>query len=397
MMNVKDINDYVKQYLNWKQENRAEIEERIKRVQWYQEKLGSPEKIKNLSLEDFQKLIKSLWALKLWKNPDFKVNKLIEDNGFEKLKSEFISFLFSDAPIEKRWDEFKNSIKGLGSASISEILTYIFPNRYGILNSVSLTMLLRFGFLTEKDVKKMSFGLASGHDYRKFMEGLTQFREKLESKGLANADFLEVDFYIYYLFTDVFNLGHHAGKPAIIEEALGVQESLEKPPVQIKEEIVPEKITTHQEAEYILLKSGQLLGYDTYTPDKGKEAYGQKLDDLVSLTEIPQFVLAPPFDAIKNIDVVWIDEEFHVCCFEVEHTTDFIKGLLRLYHVSPLNAKLFITAPAESYPKFEKEVNKMPFKKIKHRYIFKSYEELMEFYHLAEKFIDLKRKFFKED
>jgi len=397
MAYVKDTNDYVKQYLKWKEENEAEIEESIKRVQWCQERMGSPERIENLSLEDFQKLIKSLWALKLWKNQDFKVNKLLEDNGFEKLKKEFISLLFSNAPIEKRWDEFRNSIKGFGSASLSEILTYIFPNRYGILNSVSLTMLFRLGFLTEKDVKKMSFGLASGRDYKRFMEKLEQFREELENKGLANADFLEVNYYIYYLFTEVFNLGHKADKSAIIEEASGVTEPLEKPAIQIKEETIPEKITTHQEAEYILLKLGQILGYDTYTPDKSKEAYGQKLDDLVSLTEIPQFVLLPPLDSIKNIDVVWFDDDFPVCCFEVEHTTDFIKGLLRLYHIRPLDAKLFIIAPAESYPKFEKEVNKMPFKKIKHRYIFKSYEELMEFYHLAEKFIDLKRKFFKED
>jgi hypothetical protein len=38
----------------------------------------------------------------------------------------------------------------------------------------------------------------------------------------------------------------------------------------------------------------------------------------------------------------------------------------------------------------------MPFNKIKNRYIFRSYEDLIDFYHLAENYINKKEKFFNE-
>jgi len=394
---MSTIKDYIKQYLKWREEHKeAELAERESRVNWYKEKMGSPEKINNLSEKDLHELIEKLWALGFWKNKAYKVNKLLHDNGLEKLKSGFISLLYSNEPIEKRWDNFRKSIKGFGPSSLSEILSLVFPDKFGIMNMKPLTVLPCLGFLTEREAKNISYGYTSGKDYKKFMEALEKVREELKNNGLPNADFIDVDFFVYYLFYEVFDLFHKSDKVKRIKTALGMKEISEIPQALLmKEEIA--KVFNHQEAEFILLKLGQILGYDTYSPDKNKEAYGQKLEDLISLNEIPQFTTPSLLDTIKNIDVIWFEDEFPVCCFEVEHTTGVTSGLLRLYQTSQLNTKLFVIAPADVLKKFETEMNKMPFRKIKNRYIFRSYDEIIKFYQLAENYINLKRKFFKEE
>ncbi|MGB9743634.1 MAG: hypothetical protein ACPLW7_00340 [Minisyncoccia bacterium] len=390
------IKNYIKQYLQWREEQKEkELAEREERVNWYKEKMGSPEKIKNFTEKDLHELIEKLWALKFWRNKAYKVNKLIKDNGLDKLKTAFISLLYAEQSIAKRWDDFRKSIKGLGPSSLSEILTLVFPDQYGIMNMKPLTVLPYLGFLTEKETKNISYGYTSGRDYERFMEALQRVREELKNNGLPEADFIDVDFFIWYLFAHVFELKFKRDKKTVIKSALGIQE-ISKPEISIAPEEIKE-ITGHSEAEFILLKLGQILGYDTYSPDRNKNAYGQKLEDLISLEAIPQFTTPALLDTIRNIDVIWFEDEFPVCCFEVEHTTGVTTGLLRLYQTSQLNTKLFVIAPADVLKKFETEMNKMPFRKMKSRYIFRSYEDLIKFYYLAENYSGSKKSFFKED
>ena len=69
-------------------------------------------------------------------------------------------------------------------------------------------------------------------------------------------------------------------------------------------------------------------------------------------------------------------------------------GLLRLYQIRNFtNAKFFVIAPAEIISKFKTEISKDPFFKIKTRYVFKSYEELIEFFGEAKKYHELKSNF----
>lgn len=390
------IKNYIKQYLRWREEQKGkELAEREERVSWYKAKMGSPEKIKNFTEKDLHELIEKLWALEFWRNKAYKVNKLIKDNGLDKLKTAFISLLYSEQPIAKKWDDFRKSIKGLGPSSLSEILTLVFPEQYGIMNMKPLTVLPYLGFLTEKETKNISYGYTSGRDYERFMEALQKVREELKNNGLPEADFIDVDFFIWYLFEHVFELKFKRDKKTVIKSALGIQE-ISKPGISVTSKEIKE-ITGHSEAEFILLKLGQILGYDTYSPDRNKDAYSQKLEDLVSLDAIPQFTTPSLLDTIKNIDVIWFEDEFPVCCFEVEHTTGVTTGLLRLYQTSQLNTKLFVIAPADVLKKFETEMNKMPFRKMKNRYIFRSYEDLTKFYYLAENYSEAKKNFFKEN
>ncbi len=391
------IKNYIKQYLKWREEQKEKkLAEREGRVGWYKKKMGSSEKINNFTEKDLHELIEKLWALEFWRNKAYKVNKLIKDNGLDKLKTAFISLLYAEQPIAKRWDDFRKSIKGLGPSSLSEILTLVFPDQYGIMNMKPLTVLPYLGFLTEKETKNISYGYTSGRDYERFMEALQRVREELKNNGLPEADFIDVDFFIWYLFEHVFELKFKRDKKTVIKSALGIQEITTPPEISVSAKEAKE-ITGHSEAEFVLLKLGQILGYDIYSPDRNKDAYGQKLEDLISLDAIPQFTTPSLLDTIKNIDVIWFEDEFPVCCFEVEHTTGVTTGLLRLFQTSQLNTKLFVIAPADVLKKFETEMNKMPFRKMKSRYIFRSYEDLINFCYLAENYTKFKKDFFKEE
>ena len=228
------------------------------------------------------------------------------------------------------------------------------------------------------------------------MEALQKVREELRNNGLKKADFIDVDFFVWYLFEYVFELKFKRDKKTVIKSTLGIGErEITKKETEITI-LGSKEITNHSEAEFILLKLGQILDYDTYSPDKNKEAYDQKLEDLISLVDIPQFTTPLLLDTIKNIDVIWFEDEFPVFCFEVEHTTGVTTGLLRLYQTSQLNTKLFIVAPSDVLKKFKTEMNKIPFSKIRNRYIFRSYEDLTTFYHLAENYTKSKKDFFNE-
>jgi len=387
------IQDYINQYLRWRKENKAtELADRKERVRWYKKKFGSPKKIKQLTPKNLHELLEKLWALNFWKNKKYKANKLLKDNDLENLKEAFVGLLFSKQPIEKRWDNFRKHIKGLGPSSMSEILTLVHPDKFGILNTKSITILPFLGYLSENEIKKISYGYTSGKDYKRFMGALNVLKKDLQRCGLPRADFIDVDFFIWYLFEPYLKLTGKRNKEEILKSLLGKGSKK----IKTKQVKVLKKITSHQEAELILLKLGVVLGYDTYSPDKSKKAYNKKLSEYTTLKEIPQFTIPTLLDTIKNIDVIWFQDEFPICCFEVEHTTGVRDGLLRLYQTSQLNTKLFIVAPEGVLKKFETEMNKIPFSKIKHRYIFRSYKELVEFYQLAKEYYLSKKVFFKE-
>jgi len=108
--------------------------------------------------------------------------------------------------------------------------------------------------------------------------------------------------------------------------------------------------------------------------DPSKIYQGKPLGDIATLKEIPKFTYPATLDIAKKIDVIWFKNDYPEFCFEVEHTTNVTEGLLRLYQISPLRGvKFFIIAPLQLLSKFEKDISKRPFREIKDRYIFKSY------------------------
>jgi len=337
--------------------------------------------IEKFTEDNFRTIIKSLWASDLWGNKDYLVNKILKDNGFPKIKAELVKLLYGNQPLQERYDKFKINIKGLGPSSITEILLFVSPTQYCLWNEKPINVLpfLKMKPLLPERVFKYPI---KGRDYMKCIQVLQLIRDELKSKGFSEADFIDVDFFMAYIFYK------------ILPKTKEVTKKTEKEFVLIKGKL--DKISSHEEAEGILLELGNMFGFDTYvcTRDRTKRFKEQSLGEIATLKEILPFTYQRLLDTVKEIDVIWFKEGYPQYCFEVEHTTDVRDGLLREYQIrNATNAKFFIIAPNEAYSKFENEITKDPFYQIRSRYIFKSYEELVSLYNSAIIHYQLKEKF----
>lgn len=165
--------------------------------------------------------------------------------------------------------------------------------------------------------------------------------------------------------------------------------------INIEVDIEKAKLT-HSDLQAKLVLIGSYLGFRTYVaePDKGRSTiFGKTLGELCSEQKMPEgSIPGLSIGTIKYVDVIWFDEEgYPTHAFEVEHSTDITKGLLRLYQIHKLRIKMFIVS--EQKDKFEKEVSKNPFSKIKEEFLLKNYDELDEFFESVKHFTKIQQKF----
>lgn len=355
--------------------------ERQDRITLFQ-KLMSKSALKNLSEKDFSRIIVSLWASKIWGNKQYLVNKILSENGLPKIKLELEELLYGKDPLNKRFERFKQTIKGLGPSSITEILVFVFPDKYCLWNEKPKNVLPILGMKNLLPDRVFKYSI-NGDDYAKCNDALGLVKDELERAGFKKIDFLDVDIFMWLLFTEV-------------------AKDIEEPEVKIVVPKIPKDIKIklneldHWDVEGILLELGNLLGFDTYTPDPSKKSnlLNKTLGEISLLNDIPPFTYQRYLDTVKNVDVIWFKDEFPAYCFEIEHTTGVTNGLLRLYQIRNFtNAKFYIIAPSNIISKFEIETSKDPFYSIKKRFSFKSYEELILFFEEAKKYHEIQKEF----
>ena len=360
-------------------------EERKNRTEFYQ-KIFSKDHIDKLSAEEFGEAIKQLWDSLIWGNKDSLVNKILKDNGIEKIRESLKLLFYGKGTTQERFDLFSNSVKGLGTSSITEILSFVHPKEYGIWNDKPKNVFPVLGLKSLLPERVFKYQL-KGKDYALCNDVLKQIRIELNSRGFKDIDMLDVDIFMWLLFSEV----------AKKENEIDYGEKPKKDKSK-KLSIDPEKLS-HWDTMGILIELGNMLGFVTYTadPSRKSEILGKTLNEIALLKEIPPFTYKRHLDTVKNVDVIWFKDEFPAYCFEVEHTTTVTKGLLRLYQIRNFtNAQFFIVAPPGIISKFQTEISKDPFHKIQKRYAFRSYNELIEFYEEAKRYHDLKEKFIKD-
>jgi len=138
---------------------------------------------------------------------------------------------------------------------------------------------------------------------------------------------------------------------------------------------------THSLIQGMLIEIGNIQGYKTYTPDKNSLFLKQKLCDLTTLQEIPQFSYDHIIQSVKYIDVIWFNSRlFPSNVIEVEHSTNFKNSLVRFVELQDFQTKMTITAPQNRFERYRDEINKAAFTNISKRVIFIPYEKLEIFY-----------------
>ncbi len=182
----KHIDEYLKNITDM-----SEFNERNERKDYYQS-FGSIEII-NMSLDDFYDYIGKLWAMLIWGNKKYKVDQLIEDNGFDKIKRELSKLLYGDDSLEIRWDNFKKEIKGFGPAMMSELLCYVHPNDCMLWNRTAITA---YQILEIDNIPTHNYQITG----QKYIE-LTQIAKDIEkefiNRGYSDADLLFVDYFFW--------------------------------------------------------------------------------------------------------------------------------------------------------------------------------------------------------
>lgn len=229
------------------EEFRQEQADREERERFFQHDLL--ERLEEFSEVDVEALLGRLWASRIWGNKAYQAQKIIADNGLENLRAELKRLMTSEDP-EQAYEEFLNRIKGLGPASVTEMLAYRHPNRCGIWNDRTRAALRILGLTAFVNPKR--YRISAG-EYRVFNQLLQAIASELEASGIAHVDLLLVDFFLY-------------------EVARTEEEEEAAPP----EEQAAASDFDHDEVCDLIVLIGHILGFDTDT--EVKIAHGATVD-----------------------------------------------------------------------------------------------------------------------
>ncbi|MBP3540466.1 MAG: hypothetical protein J6K72_01430 [Clostridia bacterium] len=245
-MNITKLSSAISAFSKKSKGNAAYYEdnwtERRERKKYYQS--FTKDKLLAMTEDEFLEYISKLWSMLIWGNKKYVVDKMIADNGFAALKKQLAELLFGTNPIEKRWDVFLKSVKGMGPATISELLTYVDPHEYVIFNK---TTILCYGYLDIPDMPKYNYQY-TGKKYVEVCAIAKKIAAELQKAGATDYDLLAVD---YFLWDEVLPLAEKkAPNPA-------------STPGSKKPTSANESISLHDEIKEKLVTIGELLGFES--------------------------------------------------------------------------------------------------------------------------------------
>lgn len=246
-MNIQKLNSAIAEFTKKKKSNAAYYEEnwaeRKERKEYYQS--FTKDKLIAMTEDEFLEYISKLWSMLIWGNKKYVVDKLIADNGFVALKKQLAELLYGTSPIEKRWDVFLKSIKGMGPATISELLTYANPKEYVIFNK---TTILCYGYLDIPDMPKYNYQY-TGKKYSEVCAIAKEIAEELRKAGAEDYDLLAVD---YFMWDEILPLAEKKSP-----EAPATTTEVKKPVT------ANDSKSLHDEIKEKLVAIGELLGFDS--------------------------------------------------------------------------------------------------------------------------------------
>ena len=244
-MNQIKLSSAIDESLKKRKANAAYYEEnwseRKERKEYYQS--FTRDRLLAMTEDQFLEYVSKLWSMLIWGNKKYVVDKMIADNGFTALKNRLAELLYGTTPIEKRWDVFLKSIKGMGPATISELLTYVNPHEYAIFNT---TTTLCYSYLDIPDMPKYNYQYTG----KKYVEVCTIAKEiarELKKSSAEDCDLLAVD---YFLWDEILPLAEKKAPEAPV--------SGPKKPATVSD-----SKSLHDEIKEKLVAIGELLGFDS--------------------------------------------------------------------------------------------------------------------------------------
>jgi RimJ/RimL family protein N-acetyltransferase len=283
--------------------------------------LLSPEGLASMSELEFGQVIGSLWAGRLWGNKGYYVDKIIRvNNGLPRLLNALHALLWGQGGIAGRYNRFRQNVRDLGSASITEILTFVQPASYGIWNESIRTALEALGL--RESFPALRKEQISGEDYAAYLDILATIGAELALHRLDDLDLLGVCNFLYSVAETARDRPTLSNEPA---------------PTPIVE---PENDFDHTEMVDHLVNIGQWLGFEA---EKEKMVARGAIVDLIWQARI------------ANLGVV-------TYVFEVQRrgSTDSLILNLQRAQNNPSVQRLVVVANSQNIERVRAEIASLP-------------------------------------
>lgn len=141
----------------------------------------------------------------------------------------------------------------------------------------------------------------------------------------------------------------------------------------------------HSYFQGLLITIGNLKGLKTFIPnqDKNKLFLTEKLVDIRTLNEIPQYSYSKLVQRSSTIDVIWFNErEMPHSFFEVEHSTDIQNSLLKFNDLQDFHSRMIIVADKKRKEEYLQKIKYSSFTHLnkENRVSFIDYDALCKQY-----------------
>lgn len=229
----------------------AKTLERRERVTYYQS--WSADRLRSMTAGDLLEYLSRLWAMLIWGNKQYVVDKLINEHGLEVVRDEIAYLLWSKTPVEERWDRFRSRVTGMGPAMMSELLAHVSPDQYVLWNRRAYVGL---AYLGVPELPKYNYQL-TGKKYVALCDVAKELAVELRTAGVTNADLLDVDYFIWEELQVEENLSK-----------IGRKESSEKMSQDVARADSETADFIHDEVKQKLADIGQWLGFVSKTEIK---------------------------------------------------------------------------------------------------------------------------------
>lgn len=268
-----------------------------------------------------------------------------------------------DAVVRAIRDLDGKSIKGLGPAA-ANLLYFLHPTLVPPFNTAIVN---GYNALVGAKVK-----LGRWDEYLAMREGVLRLNR--DARDLLSNDLGAIAGLLFDVGSGRYPpppRGDDASARAAWEAELGkVREEGAKERKQRDKELAAD--VTHTRVQGWLRDLGLALGFDVWIAanDRSRDYEGGALGDRC-LAELPESVLrAPGADAVRLIDVIWLERGGRPCAaFEVEHTTSIHSGIVRLLDLALGVSEhtidgLFVVAPDDREDEVRAQLTRPAFRRV---------------------------------
>ncbi|MCM1061777.1 MAG: hypothetical protein NC452_16025 [Eubacterium sp.] len=137
---------------------------------------------------------------------------------------------------------------------------------------------------------------------------------------------------------------------------------------------------THTYYQGLITEIGNWKHFETFVPvqDKNRMFLEQKIGDVSTLEELPQFTYPQIVRRASSVDVIWLNNRnLPNSFYEVEHTTNISNSLNKFYELQDFRANFYIVADNSRRKEFNDKINNSIYNSIRGYVKFFDYDSLV--------------------